>query len=168
LPFRPAVPLRPTTGFEPAPATLRLPQRIGPRPRERRPFSGSADRGAPSVAERAVSTMNDQSRAGTGLAVELRRRYLQASRDRLVSVLDGLDEHDVRRPLTPTGTNLVGLVEHLIGIEPGYLGSRSPSPNTTAGAARFATPHDLKNQPFRKIIMEKSGNRVSAECPGSP
>jgi hypothetical protein len=89
--------------------------------------------------------MNDQRRAGTDLAVEL-RRYLQASRDRLVSVLDGLDEHDVRRPLTPTDTNLLGLVKHLIGIELGYLGSRSPSPNTTAGAARLAIPHDLKNR----------------------
>src|SRR3954471_25094667 len=50
------------------------------------------------------------------------RRYLQQSRDRLVSALDGLSEHDVRRPLTPTGTNLLGLVKHLIGVEFGYLG----------------------------------------------
>ena len=35
--------------------------------------------------------------------------------------LDGLSEHDARRPLTPTGTNLLGLVKHLVGIELGYL-----------------------------------------------
>ena len=28
----------------------------------------------------------------------------------------------MRRPLTPTGTNLLGLVKHLTGVELGYLG----------------------------------------------
>lgn len=56
-------------------------------------------------------------------------RYLSEARHRVVSALDGLGEHDVRRPMTPTGTNLLGLVKHLIGIELGYLGAcvdRSP------------------------------------------
>ncbi|MER5789211.1 DUF664 domain-containing protein, partial [Streptomyces sp. NPDC001980] len=26
---------------------------------------------------------------------------------------EGLSEYDIRRPLTPTGTNLLGLVKHL-------------------------------------------------------
>jgi hypothetical protein len=50
------------------------------------------------------------------------RRYLQESRDRLVSALDGVSEYDIRRPVTPTGTNLLGLVKHLAGNELGYLG----------------------------------------------
>lgn len=58
------------------------------------------------------------------------RRYLQQSRDSLVRALDGLAEHDVRRPMTPTGTNLLGLVKHLAGVELGYLvesvGRRAP------------------------------------------
>ncbi|HUQ60471.1 DinB family protein [Lentzea sp.] len=60
------------------------------------------------------------------------RRYLQRSRDSIVSSLDGLDEYDVRRPLVPSGTNLLGLVKHLVGIELGYLGESSgrPSPVT--------------------------------------
>ncbi|MFC4855366.1 DinB family protein [Actinophytocola glycyrrhizae] len=49
-------------------------------------------------------------------------RYLQQSRDALVASLDGLSEYDVRRPMTPTATNLLGLVKHLAGIEFGYLG----------------------------------------------
>ncbi|MEO7423398.1 MAG: DinB family protein [Ornithinibacter sp.] len=49
------------------------------------------------------------------------RRYLQQGRDALVRTLDGLSEHDVRRPLTPTGTNLLGLVKHVTGGELGYL-----------------------------------------------
>jgi Protein of unknown function (DUF664) len=49
-------------------------------------------------------------------------RYLQQSRDGLVGALDGLGEYDVRRPMTPTGTNLLGLVKHVAGVELGYLG----------------------------------------------
>ena len=50
------------------------------------------------------------------------QRYLQVGRDALLWKLDGLSEYDVRRPLTPTGTNLLGLVEHMAGVEAGYLG----------------------------------------------
>jgi hypothetical protein len=58
------------------------------------------------------------------------RRYLQQSRDTLLRALDGVSEHDARRPLTPSGTNLLGLVKHLVGIESGYLGDcvGRPSP----------------------------------------
>ena len=38
--------------------------------------------------------------------------YLQSGRAVLLWKLDGLSEYDVRRPLTPTGTNLLGLVQH--------------------------------------------------------
>ncbi|MFB8025547.1 DinB family protein [Streptomyces sp. NPDC056465] len=49
-------------------------------------------------------------------------RYLQDGRDALLWKLDGLSEYDVRRPLTPTGTNLLGLVKHVAGVELGYFG----------------------------------------------
>ncbi|MFJ8467512.1 DinB family protein [Streptomyces swartbergensis] len=49
-------------------------------------------------------------------------RYLQEGRDALVWKLDGLSEYDIRRPLTPTGTNLLGLVKHVAGVELGYFG----------------------------------------------
>jgi hypothetical protein len=48
--------------------------------------------------------------------------YLRAAREALVWKLDGLSEYDVRRPLTPTGTNLLGLVKHVAAVELGYLG----------------------------------------------
>jgi uncharacterized damage-inducible protein DinB len=50
------------------------------------------------------------------------RHYLQAARDALLWKLDGLSEFDARRPLTPTGTNLLGLVKHVALVEAGYLG----------------------------------------------
>ncbi|RBY81409.1 hypothetical protein DQ239_02135 [Blastococcus sp. TF02-09] len=50
------------------------------------------------------------------------RTYLQEGRDVLVFKLDGLPEYDARRPLTPTGTNLLGLLKHLAYVEMGYFG----------------------------------------------
>ena len=47
---------------------------------------------------------------------------LQASRAAVLSKLDNVSEYDRRRPMTPTGTNLLGLVKHLAGLEYGYLG----------------------------------------------
>ena len=57
---------------------------------------------------------------------------LQASRATLLAKLDDLTEYDRRRPMTPTGTNLLGLVKHLAGLEYGYLGEsfNRPAPET--------------------------------------
>jgi hypothetical protein len=40
--------------------------------------------------------------------------YLQAGRDAMSWKLE-VTEYDMRRPLAPTGTNLLGLVKHLVG-----------------------------------------------------
>ncbi|UJP41296.1 DinB family protein [Cellulomonas palmilytica] len=50
------------------------------------------------------------------------QEYLHHARRSLVWKLDGLSERDARRPLTPTGTNLLGLVKHCAGVEIGYFG----------------------------------------------
>ncbi|WBB58056.1 DinB family protein [Streptomyces sp. WMMC500] len=50
-------------------------------------------------------------------------RSLQMARDALLWKLEGLSEYDVRRPLTPTATNLLGLVKHLSGCEIVYFGA---------------------------------------------
>ncbi|MEU9027177.1 DinB family protein [Streptomyces sp. NPDC048383] len=57
-------------------------------------------------------------------------RYLDAARDALIWKLDGLSEYDIRRPLTPTGTNLLGLVKHLACGELGYFGPTFGRPHT--------------------------------------
>lgn len=58
-------------------------------------------------------------------------RYLQQARDALLWKLDGLPEYDIRRPLVPTGTNLLGLIKHLAGVEFVYFGTTfgRPSPD---------------------------------------
>ena len=42
---------------------------------------------------------------------------LRAGRAVLLSKLENLSEHHRRRPMTPTGTNLLGLVKHLAGLD---------------------------------------------------
>jgi uncharacterized damage-inducible protein DinB len=49
-------------------------------------------------------------------------RYLTMAREALLWKLDGLGEYDVRRPMTPTGTNLLGLVKHVAGVDLEYFG----------------------------------------------
>lgn len=53
---------------------------------------------------------------------ELLRTSLQEFRDAMLWKLDGLSDADMRRPMVPTGTNLLGLVKHLASLEYGYLG----------------------------------------------
>ncbi|HTH04727.1 MAG TPA: DinB family protein, partial [Ilumatobacteraceae bacterium] len=48
--------------------------------------------------------------------------YLRGARETLVWKLEGLGEYDIRRPLTPTGTNLLGLVKHSAGTHLRYFG----------------------------------------------
>ena len=48
--------------------------------------------------------------------------YLQRAREVLVWKLEGLSEYDIRLPLTPTGTNLLGIVKHVASVELEYFG----------------------------------------------
>jgi hypothetical protein len=83
---------------------------------------------------------------------ELHRR-LRESRDVLLSKIEDLSDYDRRRPMTPTGTNLLGLVKHLAGLEYGYLGDSLgyPMPESLSwiedgsiwqGADMWATPDE--------------------------
>ncbi|WP_053849397.1 DinB family protein [Streptomyces sp. NRRL B-24085] len=47
---------------------------------------------------------------------------LRRDREALLWKLDGLSEYDARRPLTATGTNLLGLVKHVATVEARYFG----------------------------------------------
>jgi uncharacterized damage-inducible protein DinB len=49
-------------------------------------------------------------------------RYLQVAREALLWKLEGLSEYDIRRPMVPTGTNLLGLVKHVASVESEYFG----------------------------------------------
>ncbi|KFG08681.1 DinB family protein [Streptomyces scabiei] len=55
---------------------------------------------------------------------------LRRDRQALLWKLDGLSAYDARRPLTSTGTNLLGLVKHVATVEARYFGEvfDRPSP----------------------------------------
>ncbi len=57
---------------------------------------------------------------------EFAKEYLHSdlrdARATMLSKLEGLAEYDVRRPLTRTGTNLLGLIKHLTITEAWYFG----------------------------------------------
>jgi hypothetical protein len=48
--------------------------------------------------------------------------HLQNAREVLIWKLEGLSDYDIRRPMTPTGTNLLGLIKHCAAGECGYFG----------------------------------------------
>ncbi len=48
--------------------------------------------------------------------------YLTMIREAVLWKLDGVSEYDARRPMTPTGTNLLGTVKHLACVYVGYFG----------------------------------------------
>jgi uncharacterized damage-inducible protein DinB len=48
--------------------------------------------------------------------------YLKNAREQVLWKVEGLPERDQRMPLTPTGTNLLGVVKHLAGVEAEYFG----------------------------------------------
>ncbi|WP_108250721.1 DinB family protein [Planctomonas deserti] len=71
------------------------------------------------------------------------QHYLQSGRDALLWKLEGLDEYDIRRPVVPTGTNLLGLVKHVASVEAGYLGDTfgRPFPEPLPWMADDAEPN---------------------------
>jgi hypothetical protein len=83
-------------------------------------------------------------------------RYIQLARDAMLWKLDGLSEYDVRRPMTPTGTNLLGLIKHLASVELGYFGETFGRPwegtlpwfeeGAEPNADMWATPEESRDE----------------------
>ncbi|MFD4792126.1 DinB family protein [Streptomyces anulatus] len=79
---------------------------------------------------------------------------LRRDRDALLWKLDGLSEYDARRPLTATGTNLLGLVKHVATVEARYFGEvfdrPSPEPlprwQDSDGSDQWAAEGETRDQ----------------------
>ncbi|MFF7443171.1 DinB family protein [Streptomyces sp. NPDC008122] len=79
---------------------------------------------------------------------------LRRDREALLWKLDGLSEYDARRPLTTTGTNLLGLVKHVATVEARYFGEvfgrPSPEPlcrwQDSDGSDQWATEDETRDQ----------------------
>src|SRR3954469_14378450 len=59
--------------------------------------------------------------AQAGVEKALLLQHLRAVQDSLLWKVDGLSDEQLRRPMTGTGTNLIGIVKHLTGLTYGYL-----------------------------------------------
>lgn len=71
----------------------------------------------------------------TGEEKESLQVALDRHRDAVVWKLSGLREDDLRRPMTPSGTQLLGLVKHLASVEYGWF-------CTTFGRPSDEVPYD--------------------------
>jgi uncharacterized damage-inducible protein DinB len=101
---------------------------------------------------------------------QLLHRYLQTARDALVWKLEGLSSYDLRRPLVPTGTNLLGLVKHLAGVELGYFGDvfDRPAPDRPAWMDDIDEPNiDMfatADEPVAEILALYARARAHADA----
>lgn len=87
------------------------------------PRNGRSASGCPALSRGGLSVAGDRLHAGP---LRSRRPISSAVSGPLVMPCcgssKGLSEHDVRRPPTPTGTNLLGLLKHAAGVELGCFG----------------------------------------------
>jgi uncharacterized damage-inducible protein DinB len=69
--------------------------------------------------------------------------YLRRAREALLWKLAGLSDYGVRRPLVPTGTNLLGLVKHVASVASEYFGAvfDRPFPQPMPWMAEGAEPN---------------------------
>jgi hypothetical protein len=88
------------------------------------------------------------------------RRYLQYGREALLWKLEGLSDYDIRRPMTPTGTNLLGLVKHCAGVESTYFGRAVGRP--------FPGERDLDWHEGDDAELSGGLYATEAESPGPP
>ncbi|MGW6704530.1 DinB family protein [Streptomyces sp. NPDC054956] len=104
---------------------------------------------------------------------------LRRDREALLWKLDGLSEYDARRPLTATGTNLLGLVKHVASVEARYFGEvfdrPSPEPlprwQDSNGSDLWATEDETRDQiiGFYRRTWEHSDatiNELPLDAPG--
>ncbi|WP_282696605.1 DinB family protein [Streptomyces sp. CC208A] len=103
---------------------------------------------------------------------------LRRDREALLWKLDGLSEYDARRPLTATGTNLLGLVKHVATVEARYFGEvfgrPSPEPlprwQDSDGSDLWATADETRDQiiGFYRRTWEHSDATIEALALDAP
>ncbi|MCP3805002.1 DinB family protein [Allokutzneria sp. A3M-2-11 16] len=90
--------------------------------------------------------------------IDVAKEYLHGDlrevREAVLGKLDGLSEYDARRPLTGSGTNLLGLVKHLSTWEARYFGEVFGRPypehlprwddESARGTDLWATEHETR------------------------
>jgi len=107
----------------------------------------------------------------TGGEKALLHTHLQVHRDALLWKLEGLGEADLRRPMTGTGTNLLGLVKHLTGVEGAYFcdafgRSRPPlawEADEDAALGHFSDMYAKPNETAEEIVASYRAATAAAD-----
>ena len=107
--------------------------------------------------------------------------YLRTRRAQLLAKIDGLGEYDIRRPMTPTGTNLLGLIKHVASVELGYFSEVFGRPSdrelpwfadgAEADADMWATPEQTRAEivelhHFSAAHTDATIEELSLDAPG--
>lgn len=97
---------------------------------------------------------------------EFAKEYLHSGlreiRETMLWKLDGVPEYDIRRPLTLTGTNLLGLVEHLSIWESRYFGEATGMPDTPTSCANNSTARPEPQPATRTLSAMRRSGRPNA------
>lgn len=86
---------------------------------------------------------------------------LQEARHAFVDKLEGLGDYDVRRPMSRTGTNLLGLVRHLTLYEAGYFGTSFGRPYP--GQPLPAADGNFRNRDYMWVPAHEQRADIMAE-----
>ena len=116
---------------------------------------------------------------------EFAKEYLHDNlrwiREAMVWKLEGLSEYDIRRPLTPTGTNLLGLIKHLSISSARYFGDVFDRPfpeplprwddESARGTDMWATEHETRAEIialYRRVWEHSDAtiNALAIDAPG--
>lgn len=113
-------------------------------------------------------------------AKEYLHHNLRKTREVMLWKLDGLSEYDIRRPLTSTGTNLLGLVKHQTLSESRYFGEvfDRPFPESlprwddlgARGDDMWATEYETRDEIIDRYrrVWEHSDATITALAIDSP
>ena len=86
---------------------------------------------------------------------------LDRHRDAILWKLEGLADADLRRPMTASGTNLLGLVKHLAAVEYGWF-------CRTFGRPTEPMPFDENEPDAEALHHADKHNRVRGRVVGEP
>ena len=92
----------------------------------------------------------------TGDEKALLKTHLRLAQRALLWKVGGLSDEDVRRPMTRTSTNLLGIVKHLTGVTYGYLCS-------AFGRPRETFPWELDEELFFALDMWATPDESTAD-----
>jgi hypothetical protein len=92
----------------------------------------------------------------TGQEKDLLLTHLRLTQQALLWKVEGLSDAELRRPMTKTGTNLIGIVKHLTGVTYGYL-------CTAFGRERETFPWEFDEELFYGLDMWATPDESPAE-----